>query len=638
MELVVADTESFWSTEHSLTKLNSIVYCMHPDTEIISVSIKVGSRPTECAFGEENIRSMLNKIDWSDKLLVFHNAPFDAVIWAWRFGIKPKLWGCTLAMARPHHALTVGGSLSKLVAHYGLGVKDATALNNTKGKHLCDFTHHELAEMEKYNIADTEQCAALFHILKKLTPAEEMLLIDQTIRMLVEPQFECDVELLEDALAGERFRKKQALVDMSKLLHTPEERAARRLLTGDDLVDDVRAMLASAPKFSAFLKQQGVEVPMKESPTNPGTMTPALAKTDEGFIELQNHDNPIVSAAAMARLGVKSTLLETRLESFLEVAEHTNNMMPIGLNYYAAHTGRWGGGLSLNQQNLPRVSGKPTDALRNSLRAPKGKKIIVSDLSGIELRMNMFLWQVPYAMELFQQDPAKADLYKKMAAAKFGVPVEEVTKDQRQLGKLLHLLCGYGGAGGAFKKSAKTMGKLELEQAEADSSVKVYRVEHPEVVQGWRTCHLGLEKILGEEEVALDPWGLCYTTKGGIKTPKGMIRYPDLRKEYNDKGKEEYLYGQGRNKSRIYGGRIDENLVQSLSRYVLSDAMLEFEKRTGTPVALCVHDEIVAVVPEKEADAMLGELQSILRTPPKWFPQLVVWSEGDIADTYGDAK
>ncbi len=624
MKLIVVDFESFWSQTHSLTKMNPIAYVMHPETEIISCAVKIDGAPTEVYFGDE-IAPALAAIDWSDVLLVGHNmAGFDAMICAWVYGITPKMWGCTLAMARPHHASTVGGSLAKLVAHYGLGVKDQTALHNTKGRHLKDFTPDEIAAMRAYNKADTDQTYELFKRLVKVTPAYEMKLIDQTVRMLVDTQFVCDIPLLEKTLDEERKKKQQMLVEVA-------------VAVGASGPEELTKVLGSSAKFAKLLESYGVAPPMKISPTT-GKETYALAKTDEEFVALKDHPDERVALAACARLDVKSTLLETRIDSFLEAAKATGARMPVMLQYYAAHTGRWGGGgASLNQQNMPRVSGKPTDALRNSIRAPEGYKIIVSDLSGIELRMNMFLWQVPYAMALFQADPEKADLYKQMAAAKFGVPVEEVTKSQRQIGKVLHLGCGFGAGAGAFRKVAKTMGGLDLTQEEAQESVTSYRTVHPEIVQGWKRCQQSIEHMRSGTSFQIDPWGLCVATKDGIKTPKGVVRYPNLRKEVND-GKEEYVYGEGRNKTRIYSGRIDENLVQHLSRFVLSDAMLEFEKQTGYPVALCVHDEIVAVVPEADAENALGVMQKIMRTPPAWFPELVVWSEGDIADTYGEAK
>ena len=89
------------------------------------------------------------------------------------------------------------------------------------------------------------------------------------------------------------------------------------------------------------------------------------------------------------------------------------------------------------------------------------------------------------------------------------------------------------------------------------------------------------------------------------------------------------------------GPFIVHNCVQHLARHVVADYALEFAKtKFGRkyPLALTVHDELVYVVDEGPAPELLAELQRIMRTPPKWWPELVVWSEGDMAGTYGDAK
>lgn len=226
-------------------------------------------------------------------------------------------------------------------------------------------------------------------------------------------------------------------------------------------------------------------------------------------------------------------------------------------------------GWGYNPQNLPRVSGKPSDCLRKSLRAPPGYKVVVADLSGIELRVNHFLWQVPSSMALFQADPEKADLYKEFASALYQVDRAAVTKDQRQVGKVAHLGLGFGAGGATFQKVAKLMAGIQLSVEEAADVVAKWRAAYPEIVAGWKTCHAALPKIYLTDtntetyspNDSIDPWGMCYATKGGIKTPKGFIAYPDLRQETNDDGKTEWVYGTGRNKARIYAGKVTENCI-----------------------------------------------------------------------------
>lgn len=636
MRILFADFETYWDNTHSLSKMNPIVYCLHPKTEIISLAVKEMNSPNvHVLFGEADLRDWCNKQDWSDVMLVGHNmSGFDSMLFAWRLGVRPKMWGCTLSMARPFFGLTVGVSLKKVAGALGLGEKGDLEATNTKGKHLSEFSEAELAAMREYNKQDVVLCEGIFKKLVKKTPTKELYHIDAVTRMLVEPKFHVDVPLLEKTLQEERDRKRLILLDLATMLG--EYHAG---MEEEEATNVVSKTLGSAPKFGRLLKDLGVEVPQKISPTT-GKLTPALAKTDEGFLALQNHPDPLVAAAVNARLGVKSTLLESRVESFLEVAKATGGKMPVPQQYYAAHTGRnGGGGASLNLCNLPRVAGKPSDALRNSLIAPPGHKVIVADLSGIELRVNHFLWKVPSSMALFQADPAKADLYKTFASTLYGVPVEEVSKLQRQVAKVAQLGLGYGAGPRTFQRVAKLMGGVDLSDGECEDIVYKWRDAYVQIVQGWKISHAILPVIAQGVETDIDPWGLLRTDSEGIILPSGRkIRYPGLHLETSDDGKKEWWYGEGRNRARIYAGRVVENIVQALSRDVFKDCLLEIKRRTGIYPAHEVYDELVYIVPEGEAESMLATVLEVMRTPPTWWPELMVWAEGDIADSYGAAK
>jgi len=639
MKIATVDLETYWAVGHSLTKMSPIKYCMHPDTEIISCAFKFDNEPTVVVFGEQAVVDYCNSVDWSEYWLVGHNmSGFDAMILSWRLGVKPKLWGCTLAMARPIHAKDVGLSLAKLVAHYSLGYKDQTALIATKGKHLCDFTEQEIAEMKIYNAADVDQCYGLLRRLIPQTNKAEVKLIDMTIRMLVEPHFNTDVELLANTLSEESARKQAMLIEAARQLGVKESG-----MSDDESAEAALKLLSSSAKFATFLRTIGVDVPTKVSNTT-GKDIPALAKTDEAFLALQEHDNPLVANAAQARLDAKSTILQTRIQAFMAASDaHPDKQVPIPLKYYGADTtGRWSG-WGYNPQNLPRVnpySPKPSDALRKSLVAPAGYKVVVADLSGIELRVNHFLWKVPASMELYQADPEKADLYKDFASKLYDVPIDQVTKVQRQVGKVAHLGLGFGAGHVTFQKVAKLMGGVDITEQESREIVETWRGSYSEIVRGWKTCHACLPTIMrGVTGASVDPWGMVTPVPEGLKTPKGLIRYPDLRIETNeDDNRKEFMYGNGRNKARIYAGKIDENIVQHLARCVIADNALTVQQVTGLNPALMVHDELVYVVPDEDAQSVLDTVQNVMRTPPKWWPELVTWSEGDIADTYGDAK
>jgi DNA polymerase family A len=645
---VYIDFESYWSVDHTLSKMPPTEYIMHPDTEIISVAVKFGDYPTDVIFGEEEIARHLKAIDWSDKMAIGHNmSGFDSMIMAWRFGIKPKMWGCTASMARSKYGKTSGVSLKALSKELGVGAKLDLEATNTKGKHLKDFKPEELRAMAEYNKVDTDLCAKLFKVLAKGFPKSELVHIDMTTRMLVEPKFEVDYDMLRSALEAVKEDKRNSLLDLAKQLGVVDY-AATALEHGVSIEEQVRAELASASKFAALLTRLGVEVPMKPSPTTQDREVPALAKTDEAFIKLQEHSNPLVAAAARARLEVKSTLLETRLEAFLRAAKACGGKLPVPLKYAGADTtGRWSGE-QYNMQNLPRIPRdkagnivhKPSNALRLSLLAPKGHKVIVADLSGIELRVNHFLWKVPSSMALFKADPEKADLYKDFASSLYNVAVEEVTKDQRQVGKVAHLGLGFGAGSATFRKVAKLMAGIQLSEEESQNVVSKWREAYSEIVDGWRTFQDNLPNILQGVESSIDPWGLCVTEKNAVRLPSGRrIYYPELAKQRDEiTGKSEWWYGQGRHRARIYAGKGVENLVQALARDVIADNALAFRKATGLSPALMVHDELVYVVPENDAQDLLDLLQRSMRVPPTWWPELVTWSEGDVAGCYGEAK
>lgn len=652
MRLITLDLETYWAQDYSLSKMTPLEYVMDDQFEIISCSIKFDHHPTDVLFGDE-VQRAFAKIDWSDKLVVGHNmSAFDAYVLAYRLGIRPKMWGCTLAMARPIHSKTTGRSLAKLVTHYAdelramgiSSVKDNTVLMQTRGRHLVDFTPREIEQMRRYNGDDTDQCYGLFKILRRHFNAAELWQIDALVRMRTEPKFALNRPLLETAASIERDRKYAAQLDLAKMLGINREDPAAA-------VEAVRAELASAPKFAALLESRGVEVPMKPGkPNEDGSekLIPALAKTDEPFLELQEHEDPIVATAALVRLDVKSTLLETRIQKFLKAGELAGGLLPIPIRYCGADTTGRDSGEEYNPQNLPRINPdkpKPSDALRNSLEAPPGHVVIVADQSGIELRVNHFLWKVPSSMEMYRESPDKADLYRAFAAKYYAKAPADVSKPERQFGKVCQLGLGFGSGAATFRRVARNTGGIKLDPALAESAVAGWRAEYPEITEGWKSCAKGVLAVADEREMQIDPWGLVHTCREGFVLPSGrLIRYPNLRQEEDGEWpdgrvKTSWFYGVGKaNTARITGPKACENIVQALARDSIFDCAIEFYRQTGLRPALRVHDELVYVVPEHLAVELLATLQAILRTPPRWWPELVVWSEGDAAKSYGAAK
>ena len=115
-------------------------------------------------------------------------------------------------------------------------------------------------------------------ILSDYFPQSELDLIDMTLRMYTQPVLSVDDALLIGRLEEIKQEKSELLRGLMDKLGAATE-------------EDVRKKLASNPQFATVLKELGIEPPMKTSPTT-GKQTFALAKNDEGFIALQESDNP----------------------------------------------------------------------------------------------------------------------------------------------------------------------------------------------------------------------------------------------------------------------------------------------------------------------------------------------------------
>ena len=240
---------------------------------------------------------------------------------------------------------------------------------------------------------------------------------------------------------------------------------------------------------------------------------------------------PVVAAAARTRLDVKSTLLETRIATFIQAAAYSGGRLPMPMKYCGADTTGRDSGEEYNPQNMSRIGPvvKPSDALRNSLRAPAGHSVIVADQSGIELRINHFLWQVPSSMALYQANPGKADLYRAFAATYYNIEPDEVNKAQRQFAKVAMLGLGFGSGAETFVRIARTMGGLTLDLPTAESAVTAWRAFYSEIPAGWKAAGDAIKNIDAGLCTAVDPWGLVRTCAEGFTLPSGrLIRYPAL--------------------------------------------------------------------------------------------------------------
>jgi len=580
----------------------------HDRFEVIGVAVKVSNSGQAfwCSGTQPKVQEFLDSFDWENSTAVAHNAMFDMAILNWHFNIRPKNIVDTLSMARALHTVEVGGSLAALAEYYGLGQK-GHEVQDAIGKYRIDFTNEEMKAYGGYCINDAELTYQLFNIFRAKLPVSELQLIDLTVRMFSEPAIKLDKEVLQEHLAG-IVAAKEAL--LKKVSHKKEQ-------------------LMSNEKFAKLLMKYNILPPTKISLTT-GKETYAFAKTDEGLKALQTHDNPDVQALVAARLGVKSTIEETRTKRFIGIANR--GLLPIPLRYYAAHTGRWGGDDKVNMQNLPRGS-----MLKKALRAPEGYKFIDCDLSQIEARTLAWLAEQDDLVAAFNSGD---DVYAIMAATIYGKPAEEITKEERFVGKQTILGAGYGMGPVKFLNQLKNFG-VESTQEECDRIIKVYRDTYSNIPALWRAAGQGLLSILNNQSTDLGRDKLLKVDgDDGIKLPNGLyLRYPNLRLSIDAEGGfDELIYDTKRGKTltptKIYGGKAVENICQALARIVIGDQLTRVSERYK--VVMTVHDAIGCIVPAEDAETGLAYVEECMKIQPDWAPGLPLDCEGGIGDSYGE--
>jgi DNA polymerase I-like protein with 3'-5' exonuclease and polymerase domains len=629
MKLITIDFETYYDSKIKLGFKHQTTeeYIRDKRFEVIGVGVKVDDEPTVwVSGGRDKIKEYLTSLDWGSKPLLCHNTLFDGAILNWHYGITPAFMLDTLCMARAIHGVEAGGSLKALADRYEIGVKGEEVIA-AEGKARLDFNKEELARYGEYCKNDVDLTLKLFKILHKTFPDDELALIDMTVRMFTHPVF-----LVDDALLQERYEElkeeKQLLLEglMEKL--------------NCETAEAVRKKLASNKQFAELLVERGVEAPMKESKTT-GKQTYALAKNDEGFLKLTEHDDPFIQQLCAVRLGTKSTIEESRIERFIDVGKRNKGRLPIPLKYYGAHTGRWAGSDKVNFQNLPSRD-KKKKALKNAVVAPDDHIVINCDSSQIEARVLVWLAGQDDVVEQFRKGE---DVYSLFATKIYDRPITKANPVERFVGKTCILGLGYGTGKLKLQHTLKTTPPgAAVTEAEAEEFVKTYRDTNDKVIDLWGEGDKVIKHLADwpDDSKTGKPIKPYYygehrclgVYKEGIRLPNGlMIRYPELKLN-TEESKSRYEYKSRKGPVSLWGGSLVENVVQALARIIVGEQMIKINEKYR--VALTVHDAAVIVVPEAEKDEALAYIVECMSTPPTWARGLPVTCEAKYAQTYGE--
>ena len=385
MKRVFLDFETFYDVKsYSLKYLSPVEYILNPRWETLCCAVAVEHEPS-FILPRDEIGPYLRSIN-EPYAVITHNALFDACVLAYHYAIHPTALFCTLSMCRATiwHSIPNGRvSLKNVLKFLGLPEKTDFVLNHMSGKHWADLEADPglMMGFTGYALNDVDGCREIFFRLRKDFPAQEGLVMDRVIRMATQPVLHVDVAVLDDYRRDVRQRK-------------------RDLLSRVTLTDP--GLLMSNPKFAELLLEYGVDPPMKTSPAT-GKQTYAFAKTDYAFTDLLEHPDIEVQALVAARLGIKTTIEETRSTRLINIGLCTNSflkepLLPVPLKYSGAHTHRYSGDWMLNMQNL---SARKNKQIRTAIIAPPGYTIVAVDAAQIEARIVAWLSGQADLVEMF---------------------------------------------------------------------------------------------------------------------------------------------------------------------------------------------------------------------------------------------
>jgi DNA polymerase len=288
---------------------------------------------------------------------------------------------------------------------------------------------------------------------------------------------------------------------------------------------------------------------------------------------------------------------------------------------------------------VPRFGKRVTDALKSMLRPAlvADHSFVVADWSAIEGRVNPWLCGAEAKLDIFRQ---RLDPYKVNAAATYGVRYEDVTDEQRQVGKVQELALGFGGSTGAFAAMGRGYG-VRFEEAQARRIVDAWRRANPWAVMFWQDLeraymsamrHPGHEFTAGRITYVYDKQHLWYMLPSGRVLCYPFAKFEGEHLTYAKASWKPAADATEWPRARLWGGLACENVTQASAHCLLRYALREADK-AGLKAVTTVHDEIV--IETAEPERVRAELERIMVTPPDWAVGLPLAVEAKIMARYG---
>lgn len=663
MRLVGIDAETYYCTasKFSLSSMGAEEYIRDPRFHEIGWAAQVrgdsvGPAAWRDARDWDSMHQFLLdlRLDEAGTVTVAHNgAGFDFMVIAWLHGIHPWRQVDTLQMSRWLYGKFgpsgKGNSLKQLAEDFGLEAKGDEVIY-ANGKRLQDFTPVELAQYGRYCVGDVRICLDIFERLAPEFRPDDFTTMHLLSQMSSNPRVLIDAEVVAEGLEAELTRKSTMLQDVARMVGTD--------------TDKLKSAVMSNPKFAQIIEALGYDVPMKESKTT-GKLTFAFAKTDPEMQEWAESEDELLANLVRLRVGIKSTIMESRLKGYLAMADR--GPAPAALRWQGTVTGRAnadGGIHKLQFHNTPKRALGARNPLRLSMGSTAGwwyaadssqiEVRVLADLAGEEVLLRNFRKaakaRTKQLLAHFGGDPEEAarygklveaaDLYLGLGPALFGRAITKADKFERNVNKAAILAGGFGQGWRGFKSHCQRNG-IEITDELAERTISAYRDAHRAIVALWKECRAGVDALCGlSGDITIGADANIHVSKEQIILPSGRtLFYPKAALRRDEKRDEEVFSYRDRFTGKwkyMWHGVVVENCVQATAYDTLAWQAAQILKHEGHAMTLFVHDELAYTDEPGKEEYWEQVLTKWMRTAPPYLPNLVLDCEFGHGPTYAD--
>lgn len=536
-----------------------------------------------------------------------------AMVWSAYMGLPLSLEGTGAVLGLEKQKLTEGKDLIR----YFCSPCKPTATNGQRTRNLPEHASDKWEAFKAYNRRDVETELSIHERLAKFPVPEnvwEEYAHDQEIN---DRGVALDMALVRNAIRADA-RSRTKLTRLMKELTD---------LDNPNSVQQMKQWLADNGMETDSLGKKAVTELLKDAPEPLGKVLSLRQQLAKSSIKKYQTMKNAVCADGRARgmfqfYGANRTgRWAGRLIQMQNLPQ--NHLIDLEDARWLVHAGDFAA-LELLYDNIPDVL---SQLIRTAFVPRDGYKLIVADFSAIEARVIAWLAGERWRNDVFA---THGKIYEASASQMFHVPIEEVTKGSplRQKGKIAELALGYGGSVGALK----AMGALEmgLSEGELRPLVSAWRSANPNIVSFWWDVDRAAMKAVRDRTVS-ETHSIRFGYQSGmlfIVLPSGRrLSYVKPRIGTNQFGSDCVTYegvGGAKKWERIesYGPKFVENIVQAISRDILSYAM---QTLRHCSIVMHIHDEVVIEAgPEMSAEILR---QQMSRTPP-WAEGLLLIADG----------